>query len=198
MSTEIAITYVEGRTALHHQYPGQSQPQGAYVELDCETGALSADWNGEIGNAVPARVWHGHTRRWTIPALKARAANALLDEIEPLAQRVCDGYSSEWDGSNHVARFDDDAAAALEEIHALCDGADSEDAVSVWDAADWYAGIGSRDTQRAALGITGATTDEELAAIVAREEADAEASCDADGVEGIADYLERLRDEAGE
>ena len=96
------IKTVEGKK-LHHQYPGQTSPQPCYVELDCEAENLSADWNGELGNAVPLSVWHGHTRRWAIPALQAQAANSLLDEIAPLAQRVIDGYTSEWDGNNHVA-----------------------------------------------------------------------------------------------
>lgn len=192
----IEITGVSG-SYLYHRYPGQTEAQGCHVELDCESGELTADYDTEIGNAVPMRVWHGHTQRWGIPALRGEACNELLEQLAPLAQRVCDGYRSEWDGSNHVARFDADAEAAREEIARLCERADDRDVLCVWDAADWYAAVGSRGQQRAALGITAATTDAELDAIVGREREQA-ASDGVDEVEGLRGYLTGLRDEAGE
>jgi len=192
--TTIKITEVSGAD-LYHRYPTQTRPQDALVQLDCRTGALTATTDPEIGGAVPAAQYHGHVQCWRIPALKARAANALLAEIEPLAQRACDGYQSVWDGSNHVAVFSTDAGDACDEIERLCDRADDPtDALVVWDAAMWYSGIGSRDRQRMSLGITAATTDTQLAEITAHETAAAEA--ETDGVEGLVDYLAGLRDEA--
>lgn len=193
--TTVAVTEVSG-TALYHRYPSQTSPQPAYVALACETGALTAETDPEIGGAVPFRVWHGHEIRWAIPALKADAANELLAAIEPLAQRVCDGYASVWDDHNHVAELDDDAREACDAIEALCEraGDDESDTLSIWEACDWYGPLCSRDSQRAQLGITAATTDAELAAIVAREETTA--SADTDGVDGLEEYLADLRAEA--
>lgn len=198
-TTTIEITPVSG-TELFHQYPGQNAPQDAQVSLDCATGALTAETDPEIGNAVPMRQYHGHVRCWSIPALTADAANELLEEIEPLAQRVCDGYASRWDGSNHVADFSDDAEAAIEEIAALCerskaDAAEGMGALKVWDADAWFGGIGRAAAQARSLGITATTTDDELAAIETREEESALASGEADKVTGIRRHLEWLRSE---
>lgn len=195
----IEIVYVESDTELHHRYRGQTSAQDCYVWLNCKTSKLGASHDAEIGNAVPFAVHHGHTQRWSIPALKADAANALLEEIAPLAARVVAGYSSEWDGSNHVANFNADAEAAREEIEALCEratnGADESDTVNVWEASAWYSGVGSRDQQRDALKITAETTDAELGEIETREDASAK-SDGCDMIEGHADYLRSIRDEA--
>jgi hypothetical protein len=181
---------------LYHRYPRQTMPQSCFVELDCARRQLSADWNGEVGTAVPADVWHGHRRRYPIPCLTAKAANELLDEIAPLAARVCDGYASRWNGQNHVASFTEAAADAERQIRALCEEADPEQAVKVWDAADWFAGLGNRDRQRRELGITAATTDEELDAIESREQTEAEQSGECHWLEGLGRHLRQLRDDA--
>ena len=193
--TTIEISPVAG-TELHLQYRGQTSPQDVHVCLDAETGRLWAAASGEIGSGVPVRVYHGHVQRWRIPALKGHTATALLEEIEPLAQRVCDGYESRWDGSNHVADFDDDAQAAIEEIQALCEAAEADKSehttVNVWDAADWLGGIGSRAVQAATLGITAVTTDDELAAIETRVEGEANGE-GVDELSNLRRYLEQLR-----
>lgn len=197
----IEIVYVESDTDLHCHYSGQTSAQDCYVYLRCDNGTLGATYNAEIGNAVPFAVHHGHTQRWSIPALKAAPANALLDEIAPLAARVVAGYSSTWDGNNAVAEFSADAEAAREAIDALCERAVSDaqhcdgSAVAVWDACDWYSGVGDRNQQRRALGIGANTTDEELDAIETREDDSARGN-DCDVIARHADYLRWLRDEA--
>jgi hypothetical protein len=191
----IDVEEVSG-TALYHRYPRQTSPQRAYVAIDCGDRKLFADTCDEIGNGVLAAIYHGRIQRWTIPALKADCANALLAEIAPLAEIVCDGYSSEWDGSNHVAEFTSDAQDALYEIERLCEtaGAYPEDQLQVWDACDWFAGIGSHSAQCRELRIDGMTTDEDLSAI--EEECFAELrGCDVDLVEGVYEHLKMLRDE---
>lgn len=193
----ITITQVSG-TELYNRYPQQTSPQDCYVELDCEAETLSAEANPEIGNAIPFSVYHGRTLRWSIPALRADAANALLAEIAPLAERVCAGYECEWDGNNHVGRLDDDATAAREEIERLCSqDRDEHETVSVWDAAEWFGPLGSRSTQAVELGITAATTDDELAEIVRRERDNADGE-HVDEIEGLATYLSGLRETARE
>ena len=87
----ITVRPVAG-TELYTRYPGQSAAQSCHVELDAERGTLSAASNPEIGNAVPMAVHHGRVLRWQIQPLRADAANALLAEIAPLAERVVAGY----------------------------------------------------------------------------------------------------------
>lgn len=191
--TTITITRVTSDDELHRRYPGQTSAQPCAVYLDCATGGLEARYNPEIGNAVPSREWHGHVQTWRIPCLKARAANALLDAIEPLAQRVCDGYENRWDGNNHVADFDEDADEARDEIAALCDESGGEgDELEMWDAGDWLGPIASTDEGRCSvLGISAETDDAALAAIESNL-AD-EASGEGIVVDGLHRYLEALR-----
>lgn len=136
---------------LYERYAGQSEPQDAYIELDCEERTYTAESNPEIGNAVPSRVGHGHVRRYPLPEprITGQALATLLEDPELIAllTRVCDGYESVWNGNNHVARLDDDATAADEALDAWCQDhgtCDREEDVA-WDAeayvanSDWVA-----------------------------------------------------------
>jgi len=133
--TTISINQVKYVDDLLKVYPRQTSPQPAYIALDCQTGEMWADWNGEIGNAVPSDVWHGHTRRYGIPVLRGATANALMSTIAPLAQRVLNGYERGWDGNNHRAYFTDDASLAEDEIAAII--AEYEPDLCWVDATDW-------------------------------------------------------------
>lgn len=196
IESAVTVKHVAGTYDLHQHYRGQTSAQPCHVELDCEAGTLTADYSGEIGNGVPVAVWHNRTLRWTIPCLTADAANALLDEVLPIAERIVAGYSRRWDGHNHVGEFDADAEAAREEMASLVDGREfgEGEKVEEWDACDWYGPVGGRDAQRDAVGITAATTDEELDAIEAREDNAAGARI----ITGLRRYLDGLRDEARE
>jgi len=195
MSTEtestVTIVEVEG-TALHRQYAGQHKPQPCYVSLSCDTGNLSASYDPEIGNGVPFSVYHGREQRWSIPALTEEAANGLLAEILPLAERVVAGYERVWNGSNHVGQFTEDAEQAMESIYDLCQRDWSDRTIEAWDAADWFGGVGNRAAQRRSLKITAETTDEALAAIIETEDDAAHPRI----IEGLAKYITALRDDA--
>lgn len=197
MQTTETVTVVPVTDNLLHHYPREHKPQPCHVELDCATRTLRAETDMEIGNSVPMPVHLGHRRRWPIPPLREEAANALLDEIAPLAARVCDGYSSRWDGSNHVGRYTEDASDAELEILTLCEraGGDPEDVRSEVDAADFFAGISSRRTVIAeTIGVTADTTDDRIAELVEENERIAETEMGADLV-GADKYLRNLRDE---
>lgn len=177
---------------LYLRYRGQTSPQPCYVELDCESETLSAEVDGSIGPGTPFRVWHGRAIRWSIPALTESAAEGLLLDLIPLAQRIVDGYSCEWDGSNHVGKLTEAAAEAAEAIRDLCDRNWSEgEVLSVWDARDWYGQVGSGAYLAGELKITAETTDEGLAAIVEREEDQASPA----RIEGVERFLRDLREE---
>lgn len=187
----VTVTEVEG-DALYHKYPGQQGPQSCYVSLDCDTGTLSAEWDGIIGAGIPMNVYHGRVRRWSIPALTASAVNGLLDEILPYAETIIAGYERVWDGHNHVGQLTEEASEASEAIQSLCDRDWDGQAIEAWDACDWYGGISGRDMQRRSLGITAESTDDELAAIEAAEENNASPRI----INGIGKHLRMLRDEA--
>lgn len=198
--TTIAITYVNGPTDLHEHYQGQTKPQGCYVELDPSTGALRAGVDGEIGGGIPFSVYHRRILRWDIPCLTADAANELLSAIAPLAERVCAGFSEAWDGHNMRGRLDGDAVQAEDEIEALCaeDRFSEYDQVAVWEADDWFSGLGSLRAQTETLGITAETTDEDLEGIAKREEEAAESGVHGmhvDVLSGVLKHLTYLRDD---
>jgi hypothetical protein len=160
----VRIIRVNGNE-LHCHYSRQTSAQGCYVELDCKNETLSASYNAEIGNAIPFSVYHCHNQRWGIPALTESAANDLLDEILPLAERAVAGYESEWDGNNHVAKFDDDAQAALDEIAEICDAIEPDESNSLqeWDVGDWLDNGDKPDAE---------TSDDDLAKMVSDAEPD--------------------------
>lgn len=120
--TTLSINHLDPaeQDALYCHYSRQYGPQPAFIELDTQSGHMWAGYNPEIGNAVPMEVWHGLTRRYSLPViLSTDRANELMDEIAPLAQRVLDGTEEHWNGSNHVARMNEDAEDAEREIQAL-------------------------------------------------------------------------------
>lgn len=194
MATETKIEIVPvNDSELYCRYPGQTQAQPCYLWLDCDEAKMGCEYNPEPGNAVPARVWHHRTRRYPIQCLTDVSATSLLHEALPLAERIVAGYGLEWDGHNHVGRLDDDAAAAHWELTRLCERYEG-DTIDAMDAGDWFSGLGSRDAQREHMGILGDTTDDRLEQI-AVDQAD-QAWQDWVVIDGLADHLTMLRDEA--
>lgn len=194
----ITIVRVGGDSDLHHKYPSEREPQPCHAWLDCRADTLSASYDAGIGTAVTQDVYYGHTQRWAIPALRAGAANKLLEELAPLAERIVAGYSRKPRRNGDCeADFDDDADAAIQEAAELCTRCFDDDVnrIVAWDAGEWYAALGDDDMQRRELGITRETTDEELAAIVEREVAAADEQ-DVDVLDGLEGYLKRLRERA--
>lgn len=77
---------------LFHQYQTQNNPQPAFLEFDpqddSEEPLLTADWNGEIGNAVPANVFNRKILRWSIPSAAHRQSLIELAEHGPLVDAL--------------------------------------------------------------------------------------------------------------
>lgn len=138
MSANVTINEVKKIEDLYCHYSCQSIAQSVYIELDCKTETLSASFNAEIGNGVPSDVCHGHTQRFYIPLLTIEATNNLMEEILPFANIVCEGYESDWNGNNNVAKFTDEASEALDTIYLLCQvDEESCDCIAEWNVADW-------------------------------------------------------------
>ena len=124
---------------------------------------------------------------------------ALAAEAQPLVDRVVAGYDTRWDGSNTVGTLTADAREAWDALvgrwDELRDAETWTSDIEVYDAVQWLAdGIDG-------LGISAATTDEELAAMVA--EVDSIARADGarlvgDGLEYLTSHRDMLRDDEGD
>lgn len=133
---EVKVTPCTGDWPLYQMYPQQCNPQDAYIELNPEKAELSADWSGEVGNSRPESVFHGLIRRYTVsPYLSTAEINKLMEELKPLALRVCEGYEQVWNGNNNVGRLNDDASDAEDEILRICEDetpSESHDGTEPW------------------------------------------------------------------
>lgn len=167
-------------------YPRQQSPQPCYVALDLRTGQVWADYDGEIGGGVPLAVAQGLTRRYSIPPLQAADANALLEELRPLLQRVADGSEVVWDGNRYVGRLTADAAAAEAEIERLIE-AFNGGLVHWVMAQDWF--LGGVDDELAAR----LRSDEPIDAIAADVDGDGTDE-DTPRIVDLFPWLERQRE----
>ncbi|OWY39352.1 hypothetical protein CEK28_08510 [Xenophilus sp. AP218F] len=120
---------------LYYTYPLQNSPQPAYVQLNGD-GTVTADYSGEIGNAMPASVWHGIDRRYSVDAsVSGKALLAYLEgEGRALLDRIHAGHDEKWNGNNYVGTLDADAKVAEEQ---LIQGLETIPDAEVWSAYDW-------------------------------------------------------------
>lgn len=191
--TPITIQRVAGDTDLYCRYIAQSEPQPCHIGLDPESDPprVWASFSGDIGGAVPMDVYHGRERWYGIPTMLASEANELMERLRPLLGRVVEGYGCQWDGNNRVGRLTEDAREAEDEIERICEAAETQ--LQVWEAEDWLSVIGGAAEQAGGLGITAATSDDDLSRIEGRvmDQARAEG---AHHLAGLPRELERLRD----
>lgn len=125
---------------LYHRYPRQSNPQPAYVRLD--------------------ETWG------VVPAITGRALASLLqrDDVRALLQRVHDGHSVEWDGSNHIGRLDGGAQDASYDLDRIFGDIDPSDCAAIWTADDWLSPNGL-DNWPAEMTLDEAAAEAEAAAL---------------------------------
>jgi len=132
---------------LYRRYPGQCSPQGAFLELHPDSGAIAFGVNGEIGNAVPVDVWNNRALRWTVSerlTTRGLAKIAACPNVEKLVTRIIAGHSVVWDGSNNSGSLTRDAQEASDRLgevlsEHLWTGAYPDDQVQVWTVGDWMA-----------------------------------------------------------
>jgi hypothetical protein len=99
---------------LWHRYPAQCQAQPAYLEIR-ESGDIHCDWDAEVGNAVPARVWHNIDMRFRISnELSDEQIEQLIAEVRPLADKLLALTEVAWDGSNHKRKLKDEQTSSNE------------------------------------------------------------------------------------
>ncbi len=175
MTSTVRIIDCKDATELYRHYDGQSEAQSCYIELDLREQTLLASYNAEIGNAIPFSVHYGLERRYSIPVLTADAANRVMKELAPLADRILADWEEHWDGNNTVARIGEDADAAEEtildslginlgygDLDADTQGFAEADLVAQWDLDGAVNG-----DEASEYDITADTTDDRLAEIAA-------------------------------
>lgn len=102
---------------IFHQYAGQFLPQPAFISLDINDGEVTADYSGEIGNAVPFDVWHKKVLRFSVePCIRAAKIAEIIESHKDEFQAILDGASIEWDGNNNVGCFTKDAERIIEQL----------------------------------------------------------------------------------
>lgn len=204
MATTTTVNVIEctSPAELFRRYDSQSEAQPAYIELDLRHETLLADYNPEVGNALPGTVRHGFDRRYGIPILTAEAANRIMAELVPLADRILADWEQVFDGNNMVARLGEDAKAAEAEIEeklglnlgygdAENQGFDEADIVAEWDI-DGATNGGEAEE----YSITADTTDDRLDDIEAEITKDMAGigASDVAVVHGLDTYLRDMRD----
>ncbi len=133
----LKIEEVDGN--LYHEYGGQCQPQRVYIEVDCDTETMGADYDAEIGGGVPASVWHHRVIRYYLPSpcITDFGINKIMEAIKPMVEKLLETYSCDWDGSNHVGSYDEDLASDIErEIEDLA--VNTPWPLIVMDAGDYF------------------------------------------------------------
>lgn len=166
------------------------KPQTPYIELDLTDAdkPLDIDTYCQV-DGLPIAVWHGVIRRYCLsPYTDAEELTTDINAgmFDELFQRIVGGSEVEWDGSNHVGRLNEDACEAEEELEKLLEDY-ADGSIGLWEAGDWL-----QDSSDEDLGVTAASTDDELAkkARELEEEARAEGAV----VVWIEDHLKERRE----
>jgi hypothetical protein len=186
------IIYCTSPAELFRLYDGEQRPQATYIELHLVAGTLTAEYHAPVSPAgAPIGVRTGHIRRYPLPILTATAANRVLDDIAPLAERILADWTEVGADADPSAVLGRDAEDAETEIRRALDvDYPDSDMVAVWSVADL-----DPDME---IAVTAATTDEQLAEIEAGILRDLSATSDSGAVvvPDLAQHLQRLRDRA--
>lgn len=176
-----------------HAYHGEP----CCVELDLEEGSLALNYDYNADSTLPA-VRKGLVRRYEIPPLVTDVANGLLEELQPLTERIAADWAMDWEGSRKKVVLGEDAQDAEEEIEEACGRDWSETAqIDVW-SVDNGATNGNEVSDHK---ITSRTTDEELEEVAETIRQELE-RCSESGQAALdpslLEYLKGLRDELAE
>ena len=117
MKLKPGYTYPDRNPPLYIHFPGQHEPQSAFVQLHPD-GEVEFGASGEIGNAVPEAVFNDRILRIVDvdPYLSLDGLDKLHREIRPLLEEIAAGHSVEWNGNNNVGRLTEDAQEARERL----------------------------------------------------------------------------------
>lgn len=98
------LTFSKGR--LLKQYPGQISPQPIVADVYSDSrGEVYVHYNPEIGNAVPADVYHRETLRFTFSGYPTKAqARKWYNEMKKDIHMILIGSSVELNGQGNRVR----------------------------------------------------------------------------------------------
>lgn len=194
----LTITPVGGDADLYHRFPGQNEPQEAFIGLDLGSKTLFAAYDPHLGGGTDAEYAHRRTLAAPLPKpVSADAANTLMEELRPLAARVCFGSNVSRDNQGNLrGTLNSDAEEAWVELCGLVSDAGDNRGTEliVWVGDEWF-------SEGAPEEITAFTTDEELEAIEARELASAQEVAEQGQVvsfDRVDEYLAGVREERRE
>lgn len=211
----VKITYANDSEyhPLYWKHDGASEPEIAYVYLDCEHRHLGADCGGGSG----PREWNGHILTWSpredsghMSVLPGKEINKMLDEIAPLAEKLCDAYDTDWDGRNIIAKYPgtsgvQEKIVEIIESKVWCawEGPDNNGGLAgPWDAGDWLGNIEKRTEDEDGNDVVeidgygtirAETTDEQITAMT--KQIEAEANDVGASVPDADDYLTETRND---
>lgn len=149
-----------------------AKQEKAYLYFEPDKGKLWVETRNSVENSgVPMDVWNGVVLRWPLPpSTNAKWLSDAVNsgEFDDLLDRIAQGYSCDWDGSNWVGELTPDAEAAFQEMEERLQAFQDQE-IGVWEADEWL-----RDTSDEDLGIRPDMTDEELEQVAKSWEDDAE------------------------
>ena len=172
----------------------------AQIVVDPEARTVCADYDVCL-HGTPADIWHG--RRLVIavnPKGGVPDAAATMTWLErehaTTIAAICDGYTCEWDGHNHIGRLDEDATAALERLQDALDHAPTlPDDAGVGDVGDWCGCSEDLLEWCAEIGHPITADTDEAGLVAATKAVEAAAIADLRLMFGVYDALRDLRDD---
>jgi hypothetical protein len=165
-----------------------TDPADPYLEVSWETGDVRVYAEYRSVNGTSFAVWHGHKSTYKLPMVSALAVKTAVDGVLPQIKAASEQYYSRWDGNNHVAAWHDvdaerkraqdadeyapdhpDAYQCARQtaelaIESAISDLETEPPVQYWDAGD-FLGVVTPDE----YGVSGITTDEEIATLAETE-----------------------------
>lgn len=147
------------------------------LSLDAATGKMRVESRHKNDSMTTFYAWHGHELGFSMPgAADGQVVDGeRFDEwlesdptVRALVERITAGYEGVWDGSNHVARYSDDANEAQEELERYLESADAPMladygmGVGFWQAGDWIANASDSE-----LGLSAEMSEDDLEKLAA-------------------------------
>lgn len=188
------VESIEKFDELYYRFTERSAPQPGHVVLDPENSVLwvQCDLTAGPGGRAPLEAMGGQRRRyplWEEAPPTGRAANALLEQLAPLATRMVAGWRVERRQGIRVGVLDEDAERAEEELEEevsrISSSWQEEDLVASLEAGQWF--------ESSPPEVKTTSSDEELVAL--RDQFEGEALEKGIILEGVLRFLQELRKE---
>lgn len=112
--------HIDERKITGDKYPGQTNWQDIFLEIDGQFGTCAFDSNPERGNAVPSRVFSRHELRFEVPG--EYFLNTELEELLELLKQsgllntLLQSFEEICDGSNYKGSWNEGAISAVQEF----------------------------------------------------------------------------------